>query len=179
VGKEVAGVYPMLLDETCLFLAIDFDGEGWKNDVSAVRSACVQNQIPWAVDRSRSGNGAHAWLFFDEPVSATAARKLGSAILTYTMERYHGLKFKSYDRFFPNQNTMPKGKFGNLIALPLQRKPRDIGNSVFIDENFMPYVDQWAFLSNIRTLSANDVEHYIAVLSKAGELGMLHQADDN
>ena len=177
-GKEVVGIYPMLSDETCLFLAIDFDGESWQKDVLAVRYTCESNRIPVAVERSRSGNGAHIWIFFDEPIPAATARKLGSAILTATMEKHHELKFSSYDRLFPNQDTMPKGGFGNLIALPLQRIPRDNGNSVFIDEEFTPYPDQWAFLSSINLLTINEVEHYIAVLCKYCELGNLYNSDE-
>ena len=178
-GKEIAGIYPMLPDETCLFLAIDFDGEGWQQDVSAVRSVCKKKQIPIAVERSRSGNGAHVWLFFDEPLSALTARKLGAAILTTVMELRHELKFKSYDRLFPNQDTMPKGGLRNLIALPLQRAPRDKGNSVFIDEDIIPYPDQWEFLSGIRRLPVNETEHFIASLCKGGELGALYRSEED
>jgi superfamily II DNA or RNA helicase len=177
-GKEVAGIYPMLPDETCLFLAIDFDDEGWQKDVSAVRSICERNRIPVAVERSRSGNGAHIWMFFDEPIPAALARKLGSAVLTVAMEERHELKFKSYDRLFPNQDTMPKGGFGNLIALPLQRIPRDKGNSVFIDEQFAPYPDQWAYLSGINRMAVNEVEHYTAMLCKGSELGNLYSDEE-
>jgi len=177
-GREVAGIYPMLPDETCLFLAIDFDDENWQGDVSAIRSVCERNEIPVAVERSRSGNGAHVWLFFSEPVSASLARKLGSAILTVAMDERHELKFKSYDRLFPNQDTMPKGGFGNLIALPLQRAARDKGNSVFIDEQFTSYPDQWAFLNGVKRLTVNEVEHHIAALCKYGELGNLYRSDE-
>ena len=177
-GKETAGIFPMLPDETCLFLAIDFDEEGWRRDVAAVRSVCDRNRIPIAVERSRSGNGAHVWLFFEEPISAYAARKLGSAILTSAMEEHHQLKFTSYDRFFPNQDTMPKGGFGNLIALPLQREPRDNGNSVFVDENYAPYADQWAFLSGISRLSVGEAERFANILCKGGELGSLYHLEE-
>lgn len=122
--RDVIGTYVMLPDETTRFLAIDFDEEGWQEDVNAVRSICHQYDIPVAVERSRSGDGAHAWFFFEEPIAAITARKLGSAILTKAMDERHEIKFSSYDRMFPNQDTMPKGGLGNLIALPLQGKAR-------------------------------------------------------
>jgi hypothetical protein len=135
-GNIVAGVYPLLTDETCWFLAIDFDDEGWKKDISVLRKVCSHFDIPVVVERSRSGNGAHAWFFFDQPVQAILARKFGSAMLTYAMNQRHEIAFKSYDRLFPNQDTMPKGGFGNLIALPLQKAARENNNSVFIDDDF-------------------------------------------
>jgi superfamily II DNA or RNA helicase len=154
----VAGVYPMLADETCYFLAMDFDGESWHQDVFAVMKTCRSLQIPAALERSRSGNGGHVWLFFTEAVPATLARKLGSFILTETMERRPELGLASYDRLFPNQDTLPKGGFGNLIALPMQKDPRKSGNSLFVDENFTPHADPWAFLSSIQRLSRESIE---------------------
>lgn len=174
-GNIVAGVYPMLTDETCLFLAIDFDDEGWKKDISVLRKVCLQFDIPFAVERSRSGNGAHAWFFFDQPVQATLARKFGSAMLTYAMNQRHEITFKSYDRLFPNQDTMPRGGFGNLIALPLQKAARENNNSVFIDDDFKPYEDQWAFLSSIRNLTEDNIDTIIAKLCKGNELGTLKE----
>ena len=131
----VAGVYPMLPDETCWFLATDFDKESWAADATAMVETCRARGVPAALERSRSGNGAHVWIFFSEPVPARAARQLGAAIMTETMERRPEIGFASYDRFFPSQDNMPVGGFGNLIALPLQRRAREHGNSVFIDEN--------------------------------------------
>ena len=125
VGQQTLGVYPLLLDETCWFLAVDFDKKTWKDDAAAFRATCHELNVPAAVERSRSGNGAHIWIFFERPVPAGVARRLGSLLLTRTMERRHQLGLDSYDRFFPNQDTMPKGGFGNLIALPLQKNPRD------------------------------------------------------
>ena len=154
----VAGVYPMLADETCHFLAMDFDKESWQDDVLAVMETCRRLEIPAALERSRSGNGGHVWIFFDAPVPATLARKLGSYILTETMEHRPEIGLASYDRLFPNQDTLPKGGFGNLIALPMQKAPRAHGNSVFIDETFTPHPDQWAFLSKIPCMSRNRIE---------------------
>ena len=128
------GVYPMLLDETCFFLAADFDKATWQDDVAAFLETCRQMNLPAALERSRSGRGGHIWFFFNEAVPATLARKLGAHILTETMERRPDIGLDSYDRFFPNQDTLPQGGFGNLIALPLQKRPRESGNSVFLDE---------------------------------------------
>lgn len=171
-GRDVVGIYPMLTDETCLFLCADFDEESFKADVSAFRKTCEEFDIPVSVEISRSGNGAHVWIFFSEPVSASLARKLGSGILTRTMEKSN-LSFKSYDRFFPNQDTMPKGGFGNLVALPLQGNARKNGNSVFVDENFIPHSDQWAYLGSIQKLSPERVDELVDVLCKSGDLGEL------
>ena len=130
-GKITAGVYPLLTDETCWFLAADFDKATWQDDVRAFLHTCGEWQVPAVLERSRSGRGGHVWIFFEAPLPASLARKLGAAILTRTMERRHQLGLDSYDRFFPSQDTMPKGGFGNLIALPLQHLPRSHGNSVF------------------------------------------------
>jgi superfamily II DNA or RNA helicase len=158
-GQEfIAGVYPMLADETCYFLAMDFDKETWRDDVLAVMATCRDLDIPAALERSRSGNGGHIWMFFADAVPATLARKLGSFVLTETMERRPELGLASYDRLFPNQDTLPKGGFGNLIALPMQKVPREKGNSVFVDETLSDYPDQWAFLSSIRRLSRDRIE---------------------
>jgi hypothetical protein len=153
LGRDfVMGVYPMLLDETCLFLAVDFDKESWQADAGAFVETCRQLDVPVALERSRSGNGGHVWFFFAEAVSASAARKLGSHILTETMERRPDLGLDSYDRLFPNQDTLPKGGFGNLIALPLQKAARERANSVFLDGQFNPHPDQWAFLSSMQRI---------------------------
>ncbi|MBI2438224.1 MAG: DEAD/DEAH box helicase family protein [Lentisphaerae bacterium] len=161
-GREfVMGVYPMLLDETCFFLAVDFDKQHWPEDVSAVLETCRQLDLPAAVERSRSGHGGHLWLFFQEAISAGLARSLGAHILTEMMERRPDIGLDSYDRFFPNQDTLPKGGFGNLIALPLQKRPRDCGDSVFLDENVVPYPDQWAFLASVRKISRPDIERIV------------------
>ena len=149
-GKYTIGVYPLLPDETCWFLAVDFDKATWKEDARAFLKISEELGVPAALERSRSGNGGHIWIFFDSPIQAVLARKLGSAILTYTMERHPQLGLDSYDRFFPSQDTMPKGGFGSLIALPLQRGPRDKGHSLFLDSDFNPYSNQWSFLSSIR-----------------------------
>src|SRR5580693_7161188 len=153
----VIGVYPMLLDETCFFLAADFDKTTWMEDAKAFLATCERMQLPAALERSRSGNGGHVWMFFGEPVPASLTRKLGVYVLTETMERRPDVGLDSYDRFFPNQDTLPQGGFGSLIALPLQRKPRQLGNSLFLDDKLVPYEDQWAFLSDVRRIGRTEV----------------------
>lgn len=169
----VAGIYPLCLDETCHFLAIDFDDGDWQKDISVLREVCSEFKIPVAVERSRSGKGAHAWFFFKSPISASMARKFGSALITFSMSKRHEITFKSYDRFFPNQDTMPKGGLGNLIALPLQKAARKDNNSEFIDEYFHSYHDQWEFLGTIDKLSEDDVEIITSKLCPGNELGVL------
>jgi superfamily II DNA or RNA helicase len=177
-GDLVAGIYPLCLDETCHFLAIDFDKDGWQSDVSTLRAVCTTFSVPVAIERSRSGHGAHAWFFFTEPIAASLARRFGSALLTNAMSERHEIKFRSYDRFFPNQDTMPKGGFGNLIALPLQKEARKDGNSVFVDEDFHPYNDQWSFLAQTRRLSEEEIGTLISRLCHGSELGELKQDDE-
>ena len=125
------GVYPLLQGDTCRFLAADFDGEHWAEDALAYLEICHARNVPAALERSRSGQGGHAWIFFTAPVAAREARQLGAALMTEAMERRPEISFESYDRFFPNQDSAPAGGFGNLIALPLARRTRDQGNSVF------------------------------------------------
>ncbi|MCD4671247.1 MAG: DEAD/DEAH box helicase [Anaerolineaceae bacterium] len=164
------GVYPMLLDEACWFLAVDFDKTSWQDDARAFCNTCKDFSVPAALERSRSGNGGHIWIFFYEPISAILARKLGTFLLTRTMENRPEIGLESYDRFFPSQDTLPKGGFGNLIALPLQKKPRENGNSLFVDENFTPHHDQWAFLSSIEKITQTGVEALVATAENKGEL---------
>ena len=157
-GQQVLGVYPLLADETCWFLAADFDDDGWTGDIAAFRETCDSFGVPVAVERSRSGNGAHAWVFFSAPVAAVVARQLGCFLLTETMSRRHQLTMASYDRLFPNQDTMPKGGFGNLIALPLQKVARDNGNSTFVDGDLVPFADPWAFLAGMTRMRPGEVK---------------------
>jgi superfamily II DNA or RNA helicase len=170
LGKETIGIYPLLPDETCCFLAVDFDKKTWTDDSRAFLDTCQELNVPAALERSRSGNGGHVWIFFEHEIPANTARKLGCAVLTRTMERRHQLGLDSYDRFFPNQDTMPKGGFGNLIALPLQFAPRKSDNSVFIDASIRPYPDQWQFLSTVRRMSTTAAEEVIAYAQRNGDL---------
>jgi superfamily II DNA or RNA helicase len=177
----VAGVYPLLFDDTCRFLAVDFDGDNWSSDALAFLTTCRGLDVPAALERSRSGNGGHVWLFFADAVPAADARRLGTMLLTRTMNYRPEIGFKSYDRLFPNQDTMPSGGFGNLIALPLQRRAREKGNSVFVDEKLEAHPDQWTFLSSLPRLSSSEVT---AILSKAqadmpgGLIGVRLPVDD-
>jgi len=160
-GHITMGVYPLLTDDYCWFLAVDFDKDEWAKDATAFLSTCEANAIPAYLERSRSGNGGHVWIFFSEPVPASLARQLGEFMITETMEQRHELDMKSYDRFFPNQDTLPKGGFGNLIALPLQKVPRETGKSVFIDKNLTPYPDQWAILGSVGRMSLPGLSQFL------------------
>lgn len=177
-GNIVVGIYPMCLDETCNLLAIDFDEKEWQKDIAAHRELCKEFDFPVAVERSRSGNGCHAWFFFEEPLPAALARKFGAALLTCAMSKRHELSFQSYDRFFPSQDIMPKGGLGNLIALPLQKVARREGNSVFINENFEAYDDQWGFLTAVRKLSEDQITILISKLCHGKELGVLKKDEE-
>lgn len=170
-GDEfVMGIYPMLLDETCYFLAADFDKTNWEQDAVAFLKTCHRMNLPAVLERSRSGNGGHVWLFFEEAISAGLARRLGALILTETMEAHPQLGLDSYDRFFPNQDTLPRGSFGNLIALPLQKVSRQHGNSVFVDEQLQSIDDQWTFLANIKKITYFEVEQLVAEAEAKGRV---------
>lgn len=164
------GVYPLLPDETCWFLAVDFDKSTWADDAKAFLETCGSYQVPAALERSRSGNGGHVWIFFETPVLAVQARKLGTLLLTNTMNLRPEIGMDSYDRLFPSQDTMPKGGFGNLIALPLQKKPREQNNSVFVDQELNPYPDQWAFLSSLQKMTSKEVERILRNVQDEGEI---------
>lgn len=172
-GRDVVAIYPMLEDNTTHLLVVDFDEENWQDDVSAFCKCCKEFGIIPAVERSRSGNGAHVWFFFSEPVSAADARRLGSSLLTQTMARRHELSFASYDRLFPSQDTVPKGGFGNLIALPFQGQAQKEGNSLFADEQFIPYSDQWAFLSSLPKIMPEQLQEYLQKICYDSEMGEL------
>jgi superfamily II DNA or RNA helicase len=169
-GKHIIGVYPLLLDETCWFLAIDFDKKTWQEDVVAFLEVCREMGVPTALERSRSGQGGHVWIFFDRPIGASMARKFGCTILTRAMERRHQIGLDSYDRFFPSQDTLPKGGFGNLIAFPLQFAPKKKGNSVFVNEGFEAYPDQWRFISTIKRIHWDEVEAIVREASRNGAI---------
>lgn len=157
-GHHTIGAYPLLADDRCHFLAVDFDDADWRGDAQAFIQSCSSLGVPAALEISRSGNGAHAWVFFASKVSARDARRLGTALISHTCARIRQLKLTSYDRLFPNQDTMPKGGFGNLIALPLQKLPRENGGSVFVNDALAPYADQWAFLASVQFMAPHDIE---------------------
>lgn len=163
-GHQTVGIYPLLADETSRLVAIDLDGDGWRGDVAALREAAVELEVPVSVERSRSGNGAHAWIFFDAAVPAGTARSIASLLLTHAMRR-RSIPMSSYDRLFPNQATMPAGGFGNLIALPLQQARRADGCTLFLDDDLQPYSDQWSYLAVVRRLDRDRVD---AILGEAG-----------
>ncbi|MBU2102912.1 MAG: DEAD/DEAH box helicase family protein, partial [Candidatus Omnitrophica bacterium] len=158
-GSLVAGIYPLLDGDACYFLAVDFDKEDWQDNIISFKQTCSENNVPVAIERSRSGNGAHAWIFFEDKIPAFTARRLGSFLLTETMAKHYQLDMRSYDRLFPNQDTLPKGGFGNLIALPLQKEAVKFCNSLFVDDNFKPYPDQWSFLGSIKKMPIDEAEH--------------------
>ncbi len=172
-GKKIIGTYALLSDETCWFLAADFDGDHWQEDATAFARTAKFNGIHASLEISRSGDGAHVWIFFTQPMLAATARRLGSALITLTCDNERLLHLKSYDRLFPNQDTMPKGGFGNLIALPLQKTPRENGCSVFVDDLLQPYQDQWDYLAHVQRVDLKSAERVIqSVNMDGGVLGV-------
>ena len=173
-GRDVIGLFPILQDNTCYFLCADFDDKnsehGYQEDVLTYKQICSKWNIPAYIERSRSGNGAHVWIFFSEPVPVATARRLGYAVLNEAMNHNGHMSFKSYDRFFPNQDSLPEGGFGNLVALPLQGQARKKGNSSFVDEQFTVYPDQWQVLQDIKRLSADEVNAILAAHTTNGSL---------
>ena len=161
----------------------DFDDKncehGYQEDVIAFVDVCKSWGVPCSIERSRSGNGAHVWIFFEAPVLAVKARRLGNAILTEAMNRDGRISFKSYDRFFPNQDTLQEGGLGNLVALPLQGNARKNGNSVFVNEYFEPFRDQWEYLLNISKLSAFALEEILKQTANIMPLGDLSKTSES
>ncbi|HUF99215.1 MAG TPA: DEAD/DEAH box helicase family protein [Ilumatobacter sp.] len=158
-GEASIGIYPLLPGDTCTLLACDFDGDGWPLDALALVDACHAAQVPAILERSRSGDGAHVWVFFESPIPAASARAMGMALLRQAMTKRAELDLASYDRFFPSQDFMPRGSFGNLIALPLNGDCVRRGTTLFLDPTTMtPWQDQWAFLSSVARMSAGAVD---------------------
>lgn len=180
--SDVIGLYALTIEVKCHFLCTDFDDKscehGYKDDVLAFVGVCKEWNVPASIERSRSGNGAHVWLFFDDAIPAVKARKLGNIILNEAMNRNGKISFASYDRFFPNQDTMPEGGFGNLVALPLQGKARKDGNSVFVDEKFEPYVDQWLYLQHVGKMTEQEVDAIVGQHSDLLGFGILSKTSD-
>ena len=181
-GRDVIGLYAILDDNTCNFLCTDFDDKnceyGYQNDVLEFVGVCKNWGIPCSIERSRSGNGAHVWIFFETPIAAAKARKMGNMILTEAMNKNSRISFKSYDRFFPNQDFLPEGGLGNLVALPLQGKSRKEGNSVFVNEHFAEYPDQWEYLLHIKRLSENKLEELIKQNANEPPMGELSKTSE-
>ena len=177
-GRDVVGVYPLLQDDTCTFCCVDFDDAGHVDAAKAFYVVCAAWDIPCVMERSRSGEGTHVWLFFAEPVPAKKARTLSSGILTAAMEQCKHISFSSYDRMIPNQDAMPSGGFGNLVALPLQGMARRNGNSLFINADFVPYADPWAFLSCLRKITSEQLDALLSAHCKQEPLGNLVTESD-
>ena len=183
-GSDVIGIYPLLPDDTCRFLVFDFDdheaspGTAWQEDVDALRKICSQNAVPCSVERSRSGSGAHVWLFFDVPIPAELARRFGSALLTKGAESVNLKDFKAYDRMLPAQEHLPDGGLGNLIALPLQGQALQQVNSAFVDENWNAYPNQWEYLKSVQKIGKAFVEEKTALWGADGEMGALSKTED-
>ena len=177
--RDVIGLYPLMPGNLCRFLSFDFDNhktneeksssqiENWKADILAVKTVCSSLEIPCYIEISRSGNGAHLWIFFSENISARLARNFGTAILKLTMQNRHSISFESFDRIFPNQDEIPKGGYGNLIALPLQGKAVKQGHSVFVNNNFLPYDDQWQFLSFVQKVDEKLLRKTLSQIEKS------------
>lgn len=181
-GRDVIGLYVLNEDNTCHLLCTDFDDKNcehsYQEDVLAFVDVCKSWNIPYSIERSRSGNGAHVWIFFETPVLAVKARRMGNTILTEAMNRNGKIDFKSYDRFFPNQDTLPEGGLGNLVALPLQGQARKIGNSIFVNEYFEPFDDQWEYLQNMGKLSEAAMDEILKRTANILPLGDLSKTSE-
>ena len=166
---DVVGLYPLFPDGSCWFLVFDFDNHDenaepskeWQQEVNALREMCSVLGIDSLVERSRSGKGAHVWIFFSEPIQASKARKFGESLLRKGAESVSLKNFTYYDRMMPMQDFLPEGKLGNLIALPLQGRALRNGNSAFVDESWNTYKDQWKRLRETRRLSEKEVDDLI------------------
>lgn len=186
--RDVIGLYPLMEGNLCRFLVMDFDAhvppakmsamsthanaptaaynhlnesKAWKKDILTVQKIFSDYGISSYIEISRSGNGGHLWIFFENEISARLARNLGSAVIKSAMQKRHSIPFESFDRLFPNQDEIPKGGYGNLIALPLQGKAVKEGHSVFVNDNFIPYDNQWQFLSSVQKVSEKHVKKII------------------
>lgn len=183
--RDVIGLYPLMEGDLCQFLALDFDSHDktvpfqWKSDILAVKKVCNEYSIPSYMEISRSGNGIHLWIFFSEKVPAKQARNLGTNLLKAAMKQNHSISFESFDRMFPNQDEMPKGGYGNLIALPLQGHSVKQGHSVFVNDDFMPFDDQWAYLSSVQKLKEKDLNRAVKeLIAITGDFHVRRNEDD-
>ena len=167
--SDVVGLYPVWPDETCNYLVFDFDNHDdssdsvkWQEEANALRAICEINNVPCLVERSRSGKGAHVWIFFEKAINIKKARLFGAALLDKGAESVNQQSFDTYDRMIPAQDKLPEGGLGNLVALPLQGRAVKNGNSVFVDEKWQPYHDQWSVLKNIGKLSETFIDEKLS-----------------
>lgn len=181
-GNDVVAIYPMLENNLCQLLVFDFDNhakgaeqedyanidDGWKEEINVLRRICKNLDVDAVVERSRSGRGAHLWIFFKEMVPARLARRFGFALLEKGAESVNLKSFKYYDRMIPTQDALPEGGLGNVIALPLQGMALKSGNSAFIDENWNAYEDQLNVLAGTRRLTRQGIEDYLSLWYSTG-----------
>ena len=181
-GNDVVAIYPMLENNLCQLLVFDFDNhakgaeqedyaniaDGWKEEINALRRICKNLNVDAVVERSRSGRGAHLWIFFKEMVPARLARKFGFALLEKGAESVNLKSFKYYDRMIPTQDALPEGGLGNVIALPLQGMALKSGNSAFVDENWNAYEDQLKVLAGTRRLTRQEIDDYLSLWYSTG-----------
>ena len=181
-GNDVVAIYPMLENNLCQLLVFDFDNhakgaeqedyanidDSWKEEINALRRICKNLDVDAVVERSRSGRGAHLWIFFKEMVPARLARKFGFALLEKGAESVNLKSFKYYDRMIPTQDALPEGGLGNVIALPLQGMALKSGNSAFVDENWNAYEDQLKVLAGTRRLTRQEIEDYLSLWYSTG-----------
>ncbi len=178
-GKHIIGTYSISIDDTCRFLAADFDSLTWKEDAVQYKKAAYEFGVDAAIEISKSGNGAHAWIFFREKVPASLARKLGTVIMARASSQMSQFSLASYDRFFPNQDYLPDGGFGNLIAFPLQFEARKTGRTVFVDENLEQYEDQWSYLGYVKRLSRSELNNIVTdMLESKDQLEITEYPDE-
>lgn len=183
-GNDVVAIYLMLENNLCQLLVFDFDNhakgaeqedyanidDGWKEEINALRRICKNLDVDAVVERSRSGRGAHLWIFFKEMVPARLARRFGFALLEKGAESVNLKSFKYYDRMIPTQDALPEGGLGNVIALPLQGMALKSGNSAFIDENWNAYEDQLNVLAGTRRLTRQGIEDYLSLWYSTGSI---------
>ena len=181
-GNDVVAIYPMLENNLCQLLVFDFDNHAkgaeqedyantddrWKEEINALRRICKNLDVDAVVERSRSGRGAHLWIFFKEMIPARLARKFGFALLEKGAESVNLKSFKYYDRMIPTQDALPEGGLGNVIALPLQGMALKFGNSAFVDENWNAYEDQLKVLAGTRRLTRQEIEDYLSLWYSTG-----------
>jgi superfamily II DNA or RNA helicase len=222
-GKHTVGIYPLLQDDTCSFLAIDLDDKvrnnitqcsektppwqadrpgskldseatnsdqsrrqlpatdagTWKDDARSLIHAARALNVPAYLERSRSGKGGHLWIFFERPVSAAKARRLGEALITKANQDQDQLSLRSYDRMFPNQDSLPNKGYGNLIALPLQKGPLADGNSAFLDESMIPYPYQWELLRSVRKMQSSSLDDLVKQATRQNALLTVPRPSEN